>query len=301
MQQSGTLSGPSRLRVWVLAARLPTLPAAITPVLVGTAAGVADASFRLLPFLAALVASLLIQIGTNFANDLFDFHKGADTHERLGPLRATQAGLVTPEQMKRATILTFAAATLVGLYLVIVGGWPILLIGLCSIIFGVAYTGGPFPLAYHGLGDLFVFLFFGLVAVNGSAYLQSGTFDLLSLAVSVPVGLLITNVLVINNLRDIETDRVANKRTLAVRIGAVASRWQYALFMLMSYLVPLLLWLTGQTGAGVLLAWLSLPLAVSLVRLTMSGLAGPPLNQVLKRTGQLHLLYGLFLTLGLLL
>ncbi|MDI3340688.1 MAG: 1,4-dihydroxy-2-naphthoate polyprenyltransferase [Sphaerobacter sp.] len=301
MHQSGTLTPPSRTKVWLLAARPPTLPAAVTPVLVGTAAGVAGADFRPLPFLAALVAALLIQIGTNFANDLFDFHKGADTAARLGPVRVTQRGLVTPTQMKRATILTFGAAALVGLYLVAVGGWPILVVGVLSILCGVIYTGGPWPLGYHGLGDLFVFIFFGVVAVTGSAYLQSGTVDALSLAVSVPVGLLVTNILVINNLRDIDTDRAAGKRTLAVRIGARASRLQYALFTLVAYLVPLFLWLSGAARAGVLLSWLSLPLAVALVRVTLGGATGPALNRVLKRTGQLHLLFGVLLTLGLLL
>ncbi|MBX5446525.1 1,4-dihydroxy-2-naphthoate polyprenyltransferase [Sphaerobacter sp.] len=301
MQQSGTLTPPSRIKVWVMAARLPTLPAAIAPVLVGTAAGVAAGTFRPLPFLAALVAAVLIQIGTNYANDLSDFHKGADTAERLGPVRVTQRGLVTPEQMKRATILTFGAAALVGLYLVVVGGWPILVIGLLSILCGWAYTGGPWPFGYHGLGDLFVFIFFGVIAVNGSAYLQSGTVDALSLAVSVPVGLLVTNILVINNLRDIDTDRAAGKRTLAVRIGARASRIQYALFAGIAYLVPLLLWLTGAASAWVLLSWLSLPLGIALVRTTLGGATGTALNPILKRTGQLHLLFGALLALGLLL
>lgn len=301
MQQSGTLTPPSRIKVWVMAARLPTLPAAIAPVLVGTAAGVAAGAFRPLPFLAALVAAVLIQIGTNYANDLSDFHRGADTAQRLGPVRVTQRGLVTPEQMKRATILTFGAAALVGLYLVIVGGWPILVIGLLSILCGWAYTGGPWPFGYHGLGDLFVFIFFGVIAVTGSAYLQSGTVDALSLAVSVPVGLLVTNILVINNLRDIDTDRAAGKRTLAVRIGARASRIQYALFAFVAYLVPLLLWLTGAASAWVLLSWLSLPLGIALVRTTLGGATGTALNPILKRTSQLHLLFGALLALGLLL
>lgn len=301
MQTSAPASSRSRARIWLLAARPQTLPAAVAPVLVGTAAGVAAAAFKPLPFVAALIASLLIQIGTNFANDLFDFRHGADTAERLGPVRVTQRGLITPAQMTRATVMTFGAALLLGVYLAVVGGWPILVIGLLSIVCGVAYTGGPWPLGYHGLGDLFVFIFFGVLAVSGSAYLQSGVCDTLSLAASVPVGLLVTNILVVNNLRDIQTDRAAGKHTLAVLIGARASRAQYVLFTLVAYLVPLLLWLTGTTNAWVLLSWLSLPLGVFLARIVGSGAAGPALNPVLKRTGQLHLLFGVLFALGLLL
>ncbi|CCF84863.1 1,4-dihydroxy-2-naphthoate polyprenyltransferase [Nitrolancea hollandica] len=301
MSQSLSVTPPSRLRTWIHAARPPTLPAAVVPVLVGTAAGVVAAPFKPLPFLAALVASLLIQIGTNFANDLFDFHKGADTDARMGPVRVTQSGLISPEQVKRATYLTFGAATLVGLYLVFAGGWPILVIGLLSIIFGVAYTGGPWPLGYHGLGDVAVFIFFGVIAVTGSAYLQNGSFGGLALAASVPVGLLVTNILVINNLRDVPTDRVAGKRTLAVRIGEQATRWQYLLFTAGAYAVPLLLWFSDASSAWVLLSWLSLPLAIPLVRGVMGRLAGRALNPVLKRTGQLHLVFGLLFTIGLLL
>ncbi|HET9014284.1 MAG TPA: 1,4-dihydroxy-2-naphthoate polyprenyltransferase [Thermomicrobiaceae bacterium] len=291
----------TRRRAWVLAARLPTLPAAVTPVLVGTAAGVRGAAFRPLPFVAALVASLLIQIGTNFANDYSDFHKGADTAQRMGPVRVTQSGLISPAEVKRAAMLTFGLAMLIGAYLVAVGGWPILLIGLASIVAAVAYTGGPWPLAYHGLGDLFVFIFFGLVAVGGSAYLQAGRVTGLALAAAVPVGLLVVNILVINNLRDIATDRAAGKRTLAVRIGAPASRLQYTLFVAVSYLVPLLLWLSGATSAWVLLSWLSLPLAVGLLRTVLRGTAGPALNPVLGQTGRLELVFGLLFALGLLL
>ncbi|HUZ01824.1 MAG TPA: 1,4-dihydroxy-2-naphthoate polyprenyltransferase [Thermomicrobiaceae bacterium] len=299
--QGAMTMGLSRRRAWVLAARLPTLPAAVTPVLVGTAAGVRGASFRPLPFAAALVASLLIQVGTNFANDYFDFHKGADTAERLGPVRVTQSGLISAAEVKRAAMLTFGLAVLIGVYLVAVGGWPILAIGLASVVAAVAYTGGPWPLAYHGLGDLFVFIFFGVLAVGGSAYLQAGTFSHLALASAVPVGLLVVNILVINNLRDIATDRAAGKRTLAVRIGDRASRLQYALFVVISYLIPLLLWLTGAAPAWVLLAWLSLPLAVGLLRTVLRGTPGPALNPVLGQTGRLELVFGLLFALGLLL
>jgi 1,4-dihydroxy-2-naphthoate polyprenyltransferase len=301
MGHSLTVTPPNRLRSWLHAARPATLPAAVVPVLVGTAAGVVEGAFRPLPFVAALIAALLIQIGTNFANDLFDFHNGADTAERLGPVRVTQSGLISPEQVKLATFLTFGAAMLVGLYLVTVGGWPILVIGLLALVCGIAYTGGPWPLGYHGLGDLFVFIFFGVIAVAGSAYLQTGDLSGLALAASVPVGLLVTNILVVNNLRDIRTDHVAGKRTLAVRIGERATRSQYLLFTAGAYLVPLLLWLGGVASGWMVLPWLSLPLGISLARSVQGRSTGRALIPVLKRTGQLHLLFGLLFAAGLLL
>jgi len=301
MEQSGVAISPSRGRVWYLAARPPTLPAAVVPVLVGTAVGVSEASFRPLVFLAALIASLLIQIATNFANDLSDFHKGADNETRVGPLRVAQSGLITPGDLKRGIFVTFGLAMLVGLYLGYIGGWPILLIGLFSILSGLAYTGGPWPLGYHGLGDLFVFIFFGVIAVTGSAYLQTGDVTGLALAASVPVGVLVTNILVINNLRDVTTDRAAGKHTLAVLLGAMTVRGQYLLFIIVAYLMAPLLWWLGGASPFVLLSWLTLPLAVKLVRIVLSGTSGPPLNRVLKATGQLHLLFGILLALGLLL
>lgn len=290
---------PSKLKVWLLAARLPTLPAAVSPVLVGTAVGAAETRFHPLLFIAALIASLLIQIGTNFANDYYDFHKGADTADRLGPVRVTQSGLISAGQVKRAALLTFGLALLIGIYLVAETGWPILVIGILSIICGIAYTGGPWPLGYHGLGDLFVFIFFGVLAVSGSAYLQSGVFDRLALLCSVPVGLLVTNILVVNNLRDLGTDRLSGKHTLAVRIGDRLSRQQYLLFVVIAYLTPLLIWLIGWSNPWVLLSWLSLPLAVALALTVGGDAAGPKLNPVLKRTGQLHLVFGILFAIGL--
>ena len=294
---------PGRLRLWWLAARPKTLPAAVAPVLVGTAAGIASdvGSLRMLPFLAALAGALLIQIATNFANDYSDFHRGADTHERLGPTRVTQAGLITPAGVRRAIIITFGLATLVGAYLVWVGGWPIVAIGVASIICALAYTGGPWPYGYHGLGELFVFVFFGLVAVGGSAYLQTGALSTLALAAAVPVGLLITNILVVNNLRDLETDRAARKRTLAVRIGDRATRRQYALFAALAYLAPVVLLVSGRAGAWVLLPLLTIPLAYRAVRAVLGGLSGRALNPMLAESGRLQLLYGLLLAVGLVL
>lgn len=297
-------AGAGRARLWLLAARPATLPAAVVPVLVGTAAGameVGAARFHALPFVAALVAALLIQVATNFANDYSDFHRGADTAERLGPTRVTQSGLLTPPQVLRGIIVTFGAAVLLGLYLVWVGGWPILVIGVASILAGLAYTGGPWPFGYHGLGDLFVFVFFGLVAVAGSAYLQTGRWTLLALAAAIPVGLLCTNILVVNNLRDLPTDRAAGKGTLAVRIGDRATRAQYALLAAAAYVVPPTLVVARRASPWLLLPLLTLPIAARLVRLVLGGLAGRELNVVLKRSGQLEMVYGVLLAAGFLL
>lgn len=293
---------PRGWRVWWLGARPATLVAAVGPVLVGTAVGVRESgSIRWLPFLVAMLAAVVIQTGTNYANDLFDFLKGADRPERVGPTRITARGLVTVAQMRRAVVLTFGLAILLGLYLVWVGGWPILAIGLASIAAGVLYTAGPWPLGYLGLGDLFVFVFFGLLAVTGSAYLQTSAFSWLAVAAAVPVGALITAILVVNNLRDIPTDRAAGKRTLAVRIGDRATRWQYLGLMTLAYSVPPLLWLGGWSGPGVLLTWLTVPWAWRLVRTVVGGATGPALNPALRRTGQLQLAFAALFALGFLL
>ena len=286
--------------VWLLAVRPGTLSAAVVPVLVGTAAAGAEGRFRPLVFAATLATALLIQIGTNLANDLFDFQRGADTAERLGPPRVTQAGLIPPEQVRLATYIAFGLAVALGLYLAAVGGWPIVAIGLLCIAAAIVYTGGPWPLGYHGLGDLLVFVFFGLVAVVGTYYLQAGSVSALAFIAAVPVGLMVTAILVVNNLRDMETDRRAGKRTLAVRIGDRATRLHYVLFVLGAYgLLPLLL--LAAVGAWAWLPWLTLPLALGLSRTVLSGARGRALNPTLRRTAQLHLAFGSLLALGLLL
>ncbi len=285
-------------RPWLLAARPATLPAAIVPVLVGTAAAAGPGDVRLGPFLGALLGSLLIQVGTNFANDVFDFRKGADTADRLGPVRITQSGMASPSRVLAATYVTFGLAAMVGLYLVAVGGWPILVVGVLSILAGLAYTGGPWPLGYHGLGDVFVFVFFGLVAVVGSAYLQTLAIAPLAVAASIPVGLLVTAILVVNNLRDVDTDRAVGKRTLAVRLGRRATRVEYGVLVAGAYVIPLALFLAGAMRWSFLLPWLTIPLAASLVRLVATE-QGRPLNRALKGTGQLHLLFGLLFALSL--
>jgi len=290
---------PSALRIWLMAARPPTLPAAVVPVLVGTAA-VARLGFLPLAFVAALLAAVLIQIGTNFANDYFDFHKGADTAERLGPVRVTQSGLLAPSTVRSAMVLVFGLAALVGLYLVFVGGWPILVIGLLSIAAGVLYTGGPYPLAYHGLGDLFVFIFFGLVAVCGTAYLHTNMLPSVAWFAALPVALIVTAIIVVNNLRDIDTDRLAHKHTLAVLLGQRATRIEYLLLVAGAYLLLPLGPLLGLTSAWALLPLLTLPIAVALIR-TVFTVEGRPLNHALGGTGKLHMLFGVLLAIGLLL
>ncbi len=297
---TSTVTTPSGARAWLLAARPATLPAAVAPVLVGTAVAYRGGHFRALPFLATLVAAVLIQIGANFANDWFDFRKGADTDARLGPVRVTQSGIFSERQITRATALAFGLAALVGLYLVIVGGWPILLVGLACIAAGIAYTGGPYPLGYHGLGDVFVFIFFGVVAVTGTYYVQANASSGTALAASVPMGLLITAILVVNNVRDIETDRVAGKRTMAVRIGRRATRAQYALCVLGSYLFPPVMWLFGAASWLFWLPLLTLPVAVRLVRTVGTHTDGPTLNKSLKGTGLLQLVFGVLFAICLL-
>src|SRR5947209_6462511 len=259
------------LRVWLLAARPATLPASIVPVIVGTAAGTAPFGryeIHEWTLLAALLVSLLIQIGTNFANDVFDFRRGADTADRLGPLRVTQAGLIAPGQVLVATYIIFGLAALIGLGLVVFagGGVFILAIGALAILAGLAYTGGPWPIGYHALGDLFVFIFFGFLAVIGSAYLQRPVITPLDVWASIPVGCLVTAILVVNNLRDLRTDRAVGKRTLAVVVGPTTTRAEYALLLGVAYLVPLLLRLQGLLGNGFWLPWLSAPLGVWLAR-----------------------------------
>ena len=287
-------------RVWLLAARPATLPAAIAPVLVGTAQATADADLRVGPFAATLAAAILLQIGANFANDLFDFKRGADRADRLGPTRATQAGLVTPAQMRGAMALAFAAAAGAGAYLTVVVGWPIVVIGVAAVLAAIAYTGGPWPYGYRGLGDLFVFIFFGLVAVMGSAYVQVEELTWEAFAAALPVGLLVTAILVVNNLRDIDGDRRSGKRTLAVILGPSRTRLQYQLFVLGAFaLAPifasadLLPWWSLETS-------IALPLGLYLVGRVRGGASGRSLNAILKLTAQLHLLFGALLAVAFL-
>lgn len=290
----------SPARAWLLAARPRTLPAAVAPVIVGTALAVREGVFVAGPAFAALLVALLLQIAANFANDVFDFHRGADTAERLGPTRAVQSGLITSRQVFIATIIAIVLAALVGLYLVLRGGIPLLVVGLAAIIATLAYTGGPFPLGYNGLGEVFVLIFFGFVAVVGTYFVQALQVSGLAFAIAVPVGALVTAILVVNNLRDLETDRAAGKHTLAVRFGRAGTQTEYALLIALAYLMPPLLWRHGGLAPWVLLPWLTAPLAVRLVRETRR-LTGRALNKTLGGTGQLELLYSVLLAIGIVL
>jgi 1,4-dihydroxy-2-naphthoate octaprenyltransferase len=289
---------PGPFQTWLLAARPKTLPAAAAPVIVGTAVALNEGAFRLGPALAALLGALLIQIGTNLANDVFDYHKGADTSARVGPLRVTQAGLLAPRQVLAGMVLTFGLAALLGLYLIAASGWPILVVGLLSIASGIAYTGGPLPLGYYGLGDLFVFLFFGFAAVCGTYYVQARAVSAAALWAAVPMGALTTNILVVNNLRDLPSDRAVGKRTLAVRLGVRGTRVEYLLMLGLAYLSPALMWLVGVMTPWILASWLSLPWASSPLRLVLRE-QGRTLNRALAETARHELVYSLFFSLGL--
>ena len=296
---SAAAVAPSGPRVWLLAARPATLPAAVVPVLVGSGVALHRAhALNIAVFLATLATALLIQIGTNFANDVFDFRRGADTAERLGPLRVTQSGLVSPRQVLAATGVTFGLALILGLYLVSVGGWPILLIGAISVLAGVLYTGGPWPFGYHGLGDLVCFVCFGVLAVLGTVYLQTLSITPLDVWASIPVGCLVTAILIVNNLRDIDTDRRVGKTTLAVILGRRGTRLEYFLCLIVAHAAVIGLGLTGMLGGSWWLPLLSLPLAVWLAGFIRRA-EGRPLNQALKRTGQLHLLFGVLFAIAL--
>lgn len=285
---------------WMLASRPKTLPAAAAPVIVGAAVAWYDGVFSLLPALAALLGALLLQIGANFANDVYDFKKGADTGERLGPTRVTQAGLLSPKAVETGMWLTFALATLVGVYLLIVGGWVVAVIGIASIVAAIAYTGGPYPLGYNGLGDVFVFIFFGLAAVVGTYFVQAHTASATVWWASIPIGLLATNILVVNNLRDIDSDRAAGKRTLAVRWGRDGVQMEYVVLLVIAYGIPTLMVPLGLAPATVMMTWLSLPLIKKLWR-DVSHAEGRALNATLAGTARLELVFALLFAVGMVL
>lgn len=293
-----TLRAPDPASVWLMAIRPKTLPAAASSVIVGTALAWRDGGFSLLPALAALVIALLLQIGSNLANDVYDDERGADTADRLGPTRVTQAGLLSRSQVKNGMKVVFLTALAFGLYLTWVRGWPVLVIGAFAIASAIAYTGGPYPLGYHGLGEVFVFLFFGVTAVVGTYWVQVGAAPAIAWVMSVPLGLLITAIIVVNNLRDIEQDRAVGKRTLAVRMGAKATMYEYAACVVGAYLV-----VAGAVAAGALTPWTlivaaSLPLAYTATR-TVFTQAGTPLNAALARTGQLSLAFACLFAAGI--
>lgn len=289
----------SRGRAWLLAARPKTLTAAIAPVVAGTGLAAFHETVAWLPALAALVGAVLIQIGTNLANDYYDFIRGGDTEERVGPIRVTQAGILPPHTVRRGMVVVLAAAVAVGVYLVTVGGWPIVWIGLASVACAVLYTGGPFPLAYHGLGDVFVFVFFGLVAVGGTYWVQALAWPVDAVLAGAGLGALNTAILVVNNLRDIETDAKANKRTLAVRLGVRGTRMEYVAMLSVGAAAPVVgaVWLGWPVWT--LSASAALVLAIGPAR-TVLGFHDPrELLPALGGTARVVVVYGVLLGLGL--
>ncbi|NHN40455.1 1,4-dihydroxy-2-naphthoate polyprenyltransferase [Halorubellus sp. JP-L1] len=307
----------SRRKAWVMAARPQTLPAAAAPVVVGSAVAAWAGAFQALPAIAAFVGAALIQVGTNFANDYYDAVQGADTADREGFTRVTAGGLIEPAEVKRAMLVTFALAVLSGTYLVYVGGVPILVVGIVSVVCGVAYTGGPYPLGYNGLGDAFVFVFFGLVAVTGTYYVQAAAvaadavgygplavglppLPALGLAVlaSLPIAAISTNILVVNNVRDREEDARTGKTTLAVAFGYAFARAEFLALLALAYATPLYLWVGRGLSPTVLAPMLSVPLAVSVARTVTNETGGDALNPALERTGQLLALYAALFAAG---
>jgi len=288
----------SRISVWIASARPKTLPAAIAPVIIGGAMACGDGYLNMSVLLVTMLAAVLIQIGTNLANDYYDYVKGADTADRVGPLRATQAGLISPAQMRLAFLLTLTAAGLAGLYLVAIGGVPILLIGIASIILAVLYTAGPYPLGYLGLGEAFVLLFFGPVAVGGTYYLQTGGIGRNVVIAGLAPGLLSVAILAVNNTRDICTDRVAGKRTLAVRFGYRFGVAEYVFCVVAAALVPLYLLVAGGANNWSWLAAMTLAAAVFTIKKVVSRPSPAALNRVLAQTGGLLMFYSLLFSVG---
>ena len=302
MSATGAAGAPlGAVRLWAIAARPRTLPAAIAPVLVGTALAGSEDEFRPLAFAAALLGSVFIQIGTNLSNDYSDARRGADTEDRLGPVRVTAGGLMPPRKVLIGTYVAFGIAVAAGAYLAAVAGWELLAVGAASILAGVLYTGGPRPYGYEGLGELFVFLFFGVVAVAGSYFVQTEELRWEAFALSVPVGLLAAAILVVNNVRDVETDRRAGKRTLAVKLGRRRADSLYAAMLGIAFATPVAIWLAGGLSAWVLLSLAALPLVPPLVRTVLKRTDGPSLNAALARTGALLAVFSALLSIGVLL
>jgi 1,4-dihydroxy-2-naphthoate octaprenyltransferase len=284
---------------WILASRLKTLPAAISPVIVGVSLAVHDSEFHLFTAFMTLLAAILIQIGANFANDVYDFLKGSDREDRLGPIRATQSGLISPKNMKKGMWLVFTLAICVGFYLASIGGWPIVCIGLISIASGIAYTGGPYPLGYHGWGDVFVFIFFGIIAVPGTYYLQTGFVSDYSILFGISLGALSTAILIVNNLRDADTDVKSGKRTLAVRFGKSFVKMEYIVMMILAFAIPIyILQLWDEFSLYIIL--FLIPISVRHIR-SLYFETGESLNLVLVNTAKFLFHFSVLLSIGLIL
>jgi len=288
---------PPRWQIWLGATRPRTLPAAVAPVLVGSALAAHDRRFDAAAAGLCLAFALLVQIGTNFANDYYDFIKGADTAARVGPRRAVAAGWVAPAAMRRMMWLVFSAAFLVGLTLIKWGGPWLLVVGVASIVCGLAYTGGPWPLGYHGLGDVFVFVFFGLVAVGATYFVQAGRVTAEAMLAAVAVGLLAANILVVNNYRDVETDGTVGKHTLVVRFGRAFARWQFGLSLAIALLIPAIFLLRGYR-AWCLLPLVLLPMAWSHARRLRGAQTPGDLIGLLGDTGKLLVLFAVLFAVG---
>lgn len=290
----------SKFQSWLLASRPKTLPAAVVPVLVGSALAVSVDKFYLPYSAVALLCALLIQIGTNFTNDLYDYLKGADSKQRKGPVRVLASGLISVRGMKIGSVVVFGLSFILGLYLVYSCGILVLWIGIISIIAGIIYTAGPFPLAYNGLGDLFVFAFFGVVGTMGTFYLHTQEFSILSFLVSLPVGALTTNILIVNNYRDIEEDKAAGKNTLAVYLGRNFTRWEFIILLLFSYAVSLILFFNFDYSYWIFLPYITIPFTILLIRMLFK-LKGESLNKTLELTAKFAGVYGLLFSAGLIL
>ena len=297
---SSAVEKPSKIESWLLASRPRTLLAAVVPVMVGSALAISHNKFTLILSLIALLCSILIQVGTNFTNDLYDYLKGTDKEDRIGPRRVLVSGLISTTEMKMGIVTVFGLAFLLGLYLVYASGIVILIIGIISILAGLAYTAGPYPLAYNGLGDVFVFAFFGIVGTTGTYYLHLHEFSLLSFLIAVPVGALITNILVVNNYRDIEEDREADKYTLAVKLGKKFTRFQFVNSIAISYLILFIIYFNYDFTYWIFLPLISLPIAVILVK-TLQTLEGEGLNKTLELSAKYAALFGLLFSIGLIL
>jgi 1,4-dihydroxy-2-naphthoate polyprenyltransferase len=290
---------PGRVGAWLHAFRIPTLAASVVPVLVGTALAWRHETLRPLAALAALIGAVAIQIGTNLANDLYDFRKGADAPGRIGPPRVLPQGWLSGGEVRMGMIVSFAIATAAGLYLWSVAGWPVVAIGTASIAAGIGYTAGPFALAYVGLGDLAVFLFFGFVAVLGTYYVQAGAVHPEAVLAAIPVGALATAILIVNNVRDIDRDRAAGKRTLAVILGRRGARAEFLALLIAAYAVPLGLWAQGLRSAWILLPFATGSLAMRALHAVREHEDGPALNRALLDTARLHALFGILFAAGI--
>jgi len=283
---------------WVIASRPKTMTAAIAPVLLGSALAYYEGAFDIITFFVILIAACLIQIGTNLTNDLFDYIKGADNNNRLGPKRAMQAGLILEPEMKRAIFIVFSLSICFGFYLALLGGWLIVGIGLLSILFAILYTGGPYPLAYNGLGDIFVFIFFGLIAVSGTYYLYTDYFSINSFILGSSAGCLATAILVVNNLRDIDNDKEYGKNTLAVYFGKKFTQFEYLLLMIIVYIIPIYISIDLGNKASIYIVYFTLPICIRLI-IDIFYKKNSMLNETLEATAKLLLLYSLLLSFGI--